>query len=115
MPYIIDVTLGTHLIARAAAAALTIFPLGFAAGMPFPLAIKTLGQNDRDMIPWAWCVNSSASVVSAPLALSIAASTDYSTVIMLASVVYLAAGAAFYLYCYFSASPVMGTKLTSRM
>jgi hypothetical protein len=49
--------------ARLALAAAFLAPLGFALGMPLPLAIKALAQRAPSRIPWLWGINGTASVL----------------------------------------------------
>lgn len=74
---------------------LLIAPLAFFMGMPFPLAISSLKQQASNLIPWAWGINGYASVISAGLATLIAIDFGFTTVILLASIIYLSTLAAY--------------------
>lgn len=76
--------------ARIVLAALTIAPAGFLMGIPFAGAIRTLADA-HDLIPWAWAVNGSASVVSAILAVALALSAGFTAVLLLGGGLYLLA------------------------
>ena len=80
---------------KVAAALLLIAPLAFFMGMPFPLALGHLKTNGPDLVPWAWGVNGCASVISAVLATLLAMSFGFSTVVLLAAALYIAAAAVF--------------------
>ncbi len=67
---------------------LLIAPLAFFMGMPFPLAIASLSQHAESLIPWAWGINGCASVISAVLATLLAIHFGFSTVIVLAVILY---------------------------
>ncbi len=67
---------------------LVILPLGFMMGMFFPMGVRTLSLNLESAIPWAWAVNASASVVGSVLAVLIALSCGFTTVLCLAAVAY---------------------------
>ena len=54
---------------RAIIAGVLISPVGFCLGMPFPLGLKALGEENSSLIPWAWGVNGCASVLGSVLAL----------------------------------------------
>ncbi len=69
---------------------LLIAPLAFFMGMPFPSALSSLDTCDRRLIPWAWGVNGCASVISAVLASLIALHFGFTTVIVLAVMLYIA-------------------------
>jgi hypothetical protein len=70
---------------------LTIFPLGFLMGFPFPSGIRLLAQDGKNWIPWAWAINAFSSVISSVIALLIAFIGGYSLVLFLAAAAYLIA------------------------
>lgn len=70
---------------------LTIFPLGFLMGFPFPSGIRLLAQAGKKWIPWAWAINAFSSVISSVAALLIAFIGGYSLVLFLAAAAYLIA------------------------
>jgi len=70
---------------------LTVFPLGFLMGFPFPTGIRLLASQEKGLIPLAWATNAFSSVVSAISALMIAFWTGYNLVLILASLGYLLA------------------------
>jgi len=55
-------------------------------GLPFPLGIKAI---KKELIPWAWGVNGSASVLSPILAILFALFVGYNFVLFIAGVIYL--------------------------
>ncbi len=65
-----------------------ILPLGFMMGLFFPTGVRTLSQNHKSAIPWAWTVNSCASVVGAVLSVVVALSCGFKAVFCLAAVAY---------------------------
>jgi len=70
---------------------LTVFPLGFLMGFPFPTGIRLLAEQEKGLIPWAWATNAFSSVVNSISALMIAFWAGYSLVLVLASSGYLLA------------------------
>jgi len=70
---------------------LTILPLGFLMGFPFPTGIRLLAEKEKNLVPWAWATNAFSSVVNSILALMIAFWTGFSFVLILASGGYLLA------------------------
>lgn len=71
---------------------LVIAPLGFAMGFPFPTLIKYFEIKGKGtLIPWAWCVNGTSSVIGAPLSVILALSIGFSGVMAAASILYLSA------------------------
>ena len=67
---------------------LLVAPLALLMGMPFPLALSSLADHAEALIPWAWGINGCASVISASLATLLAIHYGFSTVIMLALILY---------------------------
>jgi hypothetical protein len=80
---------GVRLVLRQILSYLIIFPLGLLLGMPFPLGIRLLGNRFSAQIPWAWCINGCASVVSSVGAMMIALSGGFGLVLKLAALSYL--------------------------
>ncbi|MGR9000101.1 MAG: SAM-dependent methyltransferase, partial [Gammaproteobacteria bacterium] len=67
---------------------LLITPLGFCMGMPFPMGLAKISQNNPALIPWIWGINGCASVISAILATLIAMQFGFSVLIFLAIALY---------------------------
>lgn len=72
------------LITRQILAVLFIFPFGLLMGMPFPMGIKKLESFSPSSIPWAWCINGCASVLSSVLAILLAIRWGFHTVLFCA-------------------------------
>jgi hypothetical protein len=90
LPYFFHIFLGQDLLARRLISSLCIAPLGFAMGMPFPIGIRLADSLSPDLIPWAFAANGCSSVLSSISAVMIALSFGFSSVLVLASLVYLA-------------------------
>lgn len=90
LPSIFRLFLGGGLVFRGAVSTITLAPLAFFMGMPFPLGIRLTEAMNRDLIPWAWAVNGCASVLSSILAVMVALSFGFSSVLAWAALVYLA-------------------------
>lgn len=86
-----DRLLSLPLLVKMVLALLLIAPLALLMGMPFPLALSSLGQHAEQMIPWAWGINGCASVISAILATLLAIHSGFSMVVALAAALYLLA------------------------
>ena len=80
--------LGWPLPARIVLALTVMMPFG-AMGIPFPLALRYLGQTYDELLPWAWAVNGCASVIASPLATLLALSAGLPAVLLAASACYL--------------------------
>lgn len=72
-----------------------IAPLAFCMGMPFPLALASVGEQATALIPWAWGVNGCASVLSAVIATLLAIHFGFIIVVALACLLYVLAASAF--------------------
>ena len=82
-------------IARATVSIVLIAPLAFFMGMPFPLALTSLGAGAGTLIPLAWGVNGCASVLSAVLATLLAIHFGFTVVVLLALLLYILAALEF--------------------
>jgi len=65
-----------------------LFPLSFSIGMPMPLGIHWLRQHSPKMIPWAWGVNGSASVLGSIITVLIAINFGFDQALCLAAMLY---------------------------
>ena len=70
---------------------LSLAPLGFLMGIPFPSGLDWLRQRAPRLIPWAWAVNGCASVLASVLAALIALSAGFSWVLAAAALAYTGA------------------------
>lgn len=70
---------------------ISLFVIGCPAilmGMPFPLGLRAQAVAEEKNVPWAWGINGCMSVISAALAILLAAEVGLSAVIMLAAIAY---------------------------
>jgi hypothetical protein len=74
--------------ARMLAAGLSVAPLAFFMGLPFPLALGGLGTRAPALLPLAWGVNGCASVLGAVLATLLAIHAGFNAVLLLALALY---------------------------
>ena len=81
---------------RMLASALVIAPLGYLMGLPFASGLHLLERVDPTLVPWAWAINGSFSVISAVLAIMVVLSWGFTAVLWLGAAAYLAALAAFF-------------------
>lgn len=81
--------------ARLLVSSLLVAPLAFFMGLPFPLALASLGRQAVELMPLAWAVNGCASVLSAVLATLLAIHFGFSTVVALALLLYAVAALVF--------------------
>ncbi len=76
---------------RFLAASLSLAPLAFFMGWMFPSGLMILEKGKPDLIPWAWGVNGFTSVLAAPLAVMLAMSYGFQSVITAAVLCYAGA------------------------
>lgn len=55
--YLFSYLLAMELPYRILFSSITIFPLGFFLGMPLPLGMRLISQQDGQKVPWAWALN----------------------------------------------------------
>ncbi len=77
---------------RMALVAAMIAPLGLLMGIMFPWGLAHLERRAAGLVPWAWAINGTVSVISAAAAALLALSFGFSFVVRLGAVAY--AGAA---------------------
>ena len=70
---------------------LLIGPLAFAMGLPFPLGLAALAEQQPALTPWAWALNGFASVVGAVAATLLAIHAGFTVVAISAAGLYLLA------------------------
>ncbi|HEY5686988.1 MAG TPA: class I SAM-dependent methyltransferase [Yeosuana sp.] len=90
IPVLFNATLHLSLELRLFIAAVSIFPLGFMLGMPFPTGLAHL-QNNTQIIPWAWGVNSFFTVIGTTIALILGMALGFSWVLFIAGICYMVA------------------------
>ena len=74
---------------KTALTVITLAPLAFSMGIPFPLGLSFLASRNAPLVPWAWGVNGCASVISAILASLLAVHLGFTIVIFLALCLYV--------------------------
>lgn len=90
--FLIPYALALPFAARLAIGLALVFAAGFAMGVPFPWAIRRLHLSQRqDVIPWAFAVNSFATVAAAAAAPLLALELGFSALLLTSAVLYLAA------------------------
>jgi hypothetical protein len=90
MPVLTDYIISLSAALRGFITLLLLLPIGFFMGMCFPRGIRILSGCAPEIIPWAWCVNGCASVISSILAVILALAIGYRLVLTFAGICYLA-------------------------
>ena len=70
---------------------LMFLPLGALMGTPFPTGLQLLGARSPHLIPWAWVINGSLSVLAPLCAVMIAMAAGFSRVLLLGALAYFLA------------------------
>jgi len=91
LPLVFQLLLGQSLGLRLLLSILSLAPLGFLMGVPFPKGIEIIGGLAPDLVPWAWGINGCTSVLASILSAMLAISFGSSRVLVGASVAYAAA------------------------
>ncbi len=86
-----QVLLGAPLPVRLLATILSLAPLGWLMGIPFPGGLAWLREQAPGLVPWAWAVNGCMSVLASILAAMIALSVGFSWVLVAAALTYACA------------------------
>jgi hypothetical protein len=73
---------------RLVAAVLLMAPLGFLMGTMFPSGLAHLEGRSPQLVPWAWGINGTVSVIAAAAAAVLALSFGFSFVVQLGAVAY---------------------------
>jgi hypothetical protein len=81
--------------ARILTTVLALAPVGYLMGLPFPAGLRLVEQIDPALVPWAWAINGSFSVISSVLAVMLALTWSLSTVLVLGVGAYALAWLAF--------------------
>ena len=86
-----DLALGQPEWARILLTILIIAPLGYLMGLPFAGGLQVVESNEPGLVPWAWAINGSFSVISSVLAVMVALSWGFSAVLWLGAAAYMGA------------------------
>jgi len=89
LPFLFSKTLILSFGGRLAVTILSLAPVGFLMGIPFPGGIGWLNRRGNEaLIPWAWGINGATSVVAAVLAALLAISFGFDWVFRLGALSY---------------------------
>lgn len=91
VPVIFDSLVRLELMWRVIVSALIIAPLGFFMGMPFPIGLTLIDDNDRRYAAFAWGINGFFSVIGTVTAIILAMTAGFFFVFVLTGIIYLLA------------------------
>jgi spermidine synthase len=95
-PHLITAALGQPLWIRSIVTIAMVAPAALLMGMPFPTGLRAVSNHGNAAIPWMWGVNGGTTVLGSILAIIVAISTNFTTVLVLAAVAYLLALVMYY-------------------
>jgi hypothetical protein len=76
---------------RIALTVLLMAPLGYLMGLPFAGGLRVVERHEAALVPWAWAVNGTFSVMGSVLAVMVALSWGFSVVLWLGAAAYTGA------------------------
>ena len=82
---------GLDVVPRIGVTVLLLCPLGLLMGMPFPLGIRAVHSREPRVVPWAWGVNGTLSVLGSVLAAMLSISFGFSAALLVGQLAYLVA------------------------
>lgn len=88
IPWTAGLTLNSPNILRILIIIMTIAPIGFVMGIPFPLGLRFLNSTQSQLVPWALAINSCFSVIGPVVATVIALQSGLIAVFLCAGAVY---------------------------
>ncbi len=80
--------LALPLFARALVAVILVALVGLPMGTLLPLGVRTLGDRDAALLPWAWGLNGATSVVGSTLAVVVSLQVGFSSTLFLGLLAY---------------------------
>jgi hypothetical protein len=91
MPIVFNWALGFVLAWRVAVSIALLAPVGLLLGMPFPIGLRLLGEEDSLFLPWAWAINAFFTVIGSVSAMILGMILGFTAVEMIAAACYGAA------------------------
>ncbi len=95
-PHLLNAFLGLSMLQRFFISGLSIAPLGFILGMPFPFAVRVVGKRFPEAIPWGWGLNAYMTVVGSVLCVLFAVTMGFRMNFLIALAIYCFGFLAFY-------------------
>lgn len=90
LPLIFNQFLGESLFFRILISLLTLIPISFLMGMPFPLGIKISSRIGKgELVSWSFATNAIASVLASVLGIIFALNFGFSAVLIFSALIYL--------------------------
>ena len=96
-PRLLNAFLGLSMLQRFVISGISIAPLGFVLGMPFPFALGIVGKKFPDVVPWGWGLNAYMTVVGSILCVILALTFGFMMNFFVALAIYALGFSAFIL------------------
>ena len=90
-PALFGLALGLPELTRMLIAAVLIFPLSFALGMPFPIGILALSEQPGGAVAWAWGMNGLFTVIGSLASVLLGITIGLQATILVAIGIYVVA------------------------
>jgi len=90
-PLVLSAALGLALPWRVLISMSLISPMGFVLGMPFPRALRIVGEEVPELVPWAWGVNGFFTVIGSVAAVILGMAFGFRVTLAVAAACYLLA------------------------
>jgi hypothetical protein len=87
-PTLFHVTQGLPKAWRILVTVATLVPLGLLMGVPLPSGVRVLESHRPQLVPWAWGLNSAASVTGAVLAFALALNVGFARTLAVGAALY---------------------------
>jgi hypothetical protein len=88
MPIVFNWALGFALAWRVAVSIALLAPVGLLLGMPFPIGLRLLGEEDSSLVPWVWAINAFFTVIGSVSAMILGMILGFNAVEMIAAACY---------------------------
>jgi hypothetical protein len=88
LPYLFDLAIGLATPYRILLSALTILPMGFFLGMPFPIGILALRGSPRGAIAWAWGMNGVFTIIGGLGSVVLSLALGFTSTLIVAVAIY---------------------------
>lgn len=87
-PKLVDAFIASGTAVRMTVAGLAVAPIAFALGIPFSYGISKIRKTHPALVPWAWAVNGSATVVGSIGTVILSMNLGFNAVLVSAVVIY---------------------------
>jgi hypothetical protein len=89
LPHLFDGLLGAHVWIKFVVSIIVIAPPAFAMGIPFPIGLRSLGVENKEVIPLAYAGNGCSSVIGSAATMVLASWAGFSNVLLLGAFAYV--------------------------